>query len=85
MNAGEIIEVDGGHVLHIIQPAGDEPPESAIATLSLPAEELRGKRITLRGRVRAEGLSAKPNDWNGVKVMLVLEVGEGRSTPSSTC
>ncbi|NLN88740.1 MAG: glycoside hydrolase family 5 protein [candidate division WS1 bacterium] len=80
-NAGEIIEVDGGHVLHIIQPAGDEPPESAIATLSLPAEELRGKRITLRGRVRAEGLSAKPNDWNGVKVMLVLEVGEGREYP----
>lgn len=80
-NAGEVIEVDGGHVLHIAQPASDEPAGHAIATLSLPAETLRGKRITLRARVRAEGLSAKPNPWNGVKVMLVLEDGEAKEYP----
>lgn len=80
-NAGEIVEVEGSRALHIAQLASDEPAGHAVATLSLPAEALRGKRITLQGRVRAEGLSARPNDWNGVKVMLVLEVGEGREYP----
>jgi len=54
---------------------------SAVRRIELPAERLAGRLITLSAGVRAENVSEKPNHWNGIKVMLVLQVGDGREYP----
>jgi len=54
---------------------------SANRRVTLPADQLAGKLVTLSAAVRAEDVSEKPNHWNGIKVMLILDVGEGRQYP----
>ncbi len=73
---GELVEHGDGHALFIERPEGSEGV-STIALCPVPAEEIAGKIITLQGAVRADGVSVPPQSWNGVKVMLVLELGEG--------
>ena len=49
----------------------------------LPAETLRG--CTLRGSamVKADGVSAKPNSWNGIKFMLAIETPDRKLWPQA--
>jgi len=41
------------------------------------AEQFDDRFATLRAVVKAEGVSEPPRPWNGIKVMLVLEMGDG--------
>ncbi len=54
---------------------------STTRSFDLPADRIAGRLITLSAAVRAEGVSAPPHPWNGVKVMLVLDVGTGKQYP----
>ena len=51
--------------------------------LRLPAETLRG--CTLRGSamVKADGVSTKPNPWNGIKFMLAIETPDRKLWPQA--
>lgn len=49
----------------------------------LPADRLRGCKLLLSARVRAENVSAKPNDWNGIKFMLPMVSPDGRHWPQA--
>ena len=51
--------------------------------VKLPAETLRG--CTLRGSamVKADGVSAKPNSWNGIKFMLAIETPDRKLWPQA--
>jgi endoglucanase len=40
--------------------------------LALPVEKLAGARVQCEARLKAEGVTAPPNPWNGIKVMLHL-------------
>lgn len=56
-------------------------PGSALRTFDIPAEALRGKWIYLSAALKGADLSAKPQDWNGVKVMLKIETPAGDRWP----
>ena len=56
--------------LEIETPAGVSSNE--MAHLTLPVKNLPGARILCEGMVKAEGVSAPPHPWNGVKLMLHL-------------
>ena len=56
------------------------------ATLSrqLPVEPVRGCRIRGSVMVRADQVTPKPNPWNGIKCMLVIESPAGKSYPQAS-
>ncbi|NLF68959.1 MAG: glycoside hydrolase family 5 protein [Candidatus Anammoximicrobium sp.] len=60
--------------------SGGNPPTIRVP---LPAENLRG--CTLRGSamVKADGVSAKPNPWNGIKFMLAIETSDRKLWPQA--
>jgi len=47
----------------------------------LPVEELGHGLVTLSAVVKAEQVSEPPQPWNGIKVMLILEIDGGRDHP----
>lgn len=73
-------EAGHGGVLHIAVPAGTPDP-GRIVSLPLPLEKLRGQRVVFGADVKAAGVSARPNSWNGIKVMLVIETPSGKNYP----
>ncbi|MCD6361267.1 MAG: hypothetical protein J7M38_10435, partial [Armatimonadetes bacterium] len=80
-SGGKLVEHDGGRALLIERPEGSEGV-STVMHCAVPVEEIAGKMITIQGSVRAEDVSAPPKSWNGVKVMLILQLGEkGRRYP----
>jgi len=56
----------------------------AVISKQLPAENLRGCRIQGSAMVRAEQVCPKPNPWNGIKFMLVIESPTGKSYPQAS-
>jgi endoglucanase len=50
-------------------------------SFALPIELLRGMRIRLRASIEAKDVSAPPESWNGIKVMLKVEGPGGTSWP----
>ncbi len=44
---------------------------------AIPAEHFSDRLATLRAMVKAEDVSVPPNSWNGIKIMLVLEMADG--------
>ena len=56
---------------------------SAMARRSLPVERLRGCVIRVAGVVRAEGVSDRPQPWNGVKLMLPITSPGGTLYPQA--
>ncbi|HYG35422.1 MAG TPA: cellulase family glycosylhydrolase [Clostridia bacterium] len=69
-----------GGVIHISVAEGTPNPGRAI-TLSVPAEKLRGQQIFFGADVKTTAISHKPNPWNGVKMMLVIESADGKAFP----
>lgn len=59
------------------------PVRGAVISRTLPVAGLRG--CTLRGTatLRAEEVSARPNSWNGIKFMLIIEGPAGREYPQA--
>lgn len=58
---------------NVLQISRTVTKDSALRSFALPAEKLRGKWIYLSADVKASDVSPKPQDWNGIKVMLKLE------------
>ena len=48
---------------------------------SIDAAKIAGKLVTISALVKAENVSAPPDSWNGVKVMLVLQTGDSKDYP----
>ena len=78
---GALVQVPGrGRAVHVsVTP--DTPGPSRTIALPLPLEKLKGKRLFLGADVKTVNISPKPNPWNGVKVMLIIETPSGRSYP----
>lgn len=57
--------------------------KSSVIVRALDCEALRGRTIRGSAMVRAQEVSAKPNPWNGIKLMLVLHGASGSSYPQA--
>lgn len=53
---------------------------TAKASASLPVAVIAGRTVRLSARVRSEGVSPRPQPWNGVKVLLALVDAAGGKT-----
>lgn len=73
-------EPNRGNVLHV---TCQEKQDSRARTahIKLPVEKMRGKIIWLAADVKAANVSAKPQSWNGIKVMLVIRKPSGTDYP----
>jgi endoglucanase len=69
------------HALEITVPAGSAKGDSI--GMSLPIEKRRGARIQCEARVKADGVTAPPNPWNGVKFMLHITGPAGSQWPQA--
>ena len=69
-----------GGVLHISVPAAAPRPGRTVA-LPLPLDKLAGNRVFFSADVKATNISAKPNSWNGIKAMMVIEAPSGKTYP----
>ncbi|MBM3858435.1 MAG: glycoside hydrolase family 5 protein [Verrucomicrobia bacterium] len=54
-----------------------------VKTFRLPVEAMRGWTVRGSAMVKAENVTAKPNPWNGIKVMLIIETPDGKSYPQA--
>lgn len=73
---GRLVPGPDGQCLLIERPADAGVGSTAIG-IDLPVEALRGRRVTWQADVRVEAVSAPPQPWNGVKLMLVIERADG--------
>jgi len=55
----------------------------AVANLPLPVEGMPGCVIRSSAMVKARDVSSKPNPWNGIKFMLMIETPEGTQWPQA--
>ena len=51
--------------------------ESAKITAVLPSAAYTGHRLLITGVIKATGVSAKPNAWNGIKMMITYTTADG--------
>lgn len=58
--------------------SAEKPEGSRYASIALPIEKFRGKKITIEAMVKAEGVSEKPKNYNGIKCMLLVSDAENR-------
>lgn len=71
---------EGGQSL-AVQRRGDVAG-SAMKRLVLPVEKMRGHVVRFSAWVKAEGISKKPQPWNGVKFMAPTVTSAGRDWPA---
>ncbi len=76
-----VVDRDGGGRALVIERTDAQAATSVVLRHDLPAEAMAGRLITLQAAVKAEDVSERPRSWNGVKVMLVLDLAEGRRYP----
>lgn len=55
---------------------------STVVVATLPAAVYSGRRLVVTGLVKATGVSAKPNAWNGIKVMITYTTSDGAAYTS---
>ena len=73
--AAPISLVDG--VLRVSLPVeGNE--KHASVTQQLPLDSLRGTRLRISGRIKAENVTEPPQVYNGIKMMLILDAPSGK-------
>jgi hypothetical protein len=76
-----LVQVPGrGGALHLSVASGTPNPGRTFV-LPLPVEKIRGQRISFGADVKMANVSEKPNPWNGVKVMMVIEAPSGKTYP----
>lgn len=56
---------------------------SHTARIALPLEAVRGTVLRVTAHVKAEGITSKPNPWNGIKLMLAIESPTGNQWPQA--
>jgi hypothetical protein len=77
--------LDAGHasaqavVIERTDPSGP----SAMIVRDIPPAALRGCVVRFAGWVKAEGVSEKPQSWNGIKFMVPIEAKSGRQWPQA--
>ena len=71
-----------GQGIVIERPAGSAVGASMVFR-PLPIERMRGCLVHFSAMVKAEDVSAKPVSWNGIKVMLVIEMPGGKQHPQA--
>ena len=55
-----------------------KPGRRSAASIPVPVERIAGKKVMLAAEIEQQDVSAKPNYWNGVKLMLVLNYADGK-------
>jgi len=73
--APKIISVDGHSVMSV---ALTEPNGRSFFNVSLPLEKIKGRTLRVETRIKGEAISPKPNQWNGIRIGLVLQNAEGQ-------
>jgi endoglucanase len=58
-------------------------PGANTISRTLPVEAMRGCAVRVSAMVKAENVSAKPNPWNGIKCMLIIEAPDGKQYPQA--
>jgi hypothetical protein len=58
--------------------------ESVTVSRPIPVERARGCKLLLSAMVKAEGVSAKPQSWNGIKFMMPMTAGGGKLWPQGS-
>jgi hypothetical protein len=66
-----------------IEQTAQTPGSPASIRFVLPAGDLRGCVVRCAARVKAAAVSAKPNPWNGIKVMLPIETPDRKLWPQA--
>jgi len=61
----------------------DSVEKSAIRSLPLPIDRIRGARILVDTDIMADHVSAKPLLWNGIKLMAHIEYPDGEEWPQA--
>lgn len=51
--------------------------ESCLRSFALPVERLRGRLVLVGAEVKADSVSANPNPWNGIKIMVRVDTPSG--------
>ena len=67
-SAARLVKEGANQVVLIEQLAGSTNGSASIQ-IPLPVEQMRGYVVEFSARVKAAGISTKPNPWNGVKFM----------------
>jgi endoglucanase len=70
----------GGQALFVECGEGAGPAAAHVAA-ALPVERVRGCKLLFSAMVRAEGVSAKPNPWNGIKFMAPIDTPGSKIWP----
>ncbi len=78
---GKLARGFGGTQSLVIEHAAEAEAGSVVIQHALPAERIAGQVIGLEAQVKADGVSDRPQSWNGIKVMLILELPEGKQHP----
>lgn len=55
------------------------PGRKAAANISVPVERIAGREVLLTAEIEQQDISEKPNHWNGVKLMLVVNYADGKT------
>jgi hypothetical protein len=55
--------------------------ESCARSFALPVERLRGRFVFVGAEAKADSVSAKPNSWNGIKIMVRIDTPSGSQWP----
>src|SRR5690606_28120852 len=80
-HAGQLAPAHGRTAaLRIDQPSPQDP---ALHLIELPVEPLRNAWLYVSADIRADQVSAKPEDWNGIKLMLKVEGPAGTRWPQA--
>ncbi len=80
-SVGGLVEGYKGTPSLLVEQSAGPDLGSAVRGHEVPAGQIAGRLITLEAQVKAEGVSDRPQPWNGIKVMLVLELPDGRQYP----
>ena len=72
----------GGKVL-VVECTAGASPLAANAAMAVPIADFRGCKLDLSARVKAENVSARPQDWNGIKFMTPIDSPGGRQWPQA--
>lgn len=77
--AGVKTEIDsGGSACLLVDRAAEEGAGSLGVRTRLPLDKLRGARVRVEARVRAENVAKPPNPWNGIECMLHTVAPDGQ-------
>jgi hypothetical protein len=77
--AGAISKLDSGDTVFHFR--NSKPSGSDIRVFELPIDSVRGQKVRIRAEIRGDSVSQKPNSWNGVKIMLMIDTPSGTNWP----